>query len=64
LRKGEIDVLIALPADTPFKPDIGSSRPYENQRLSPQKRIWAVRPGANAWLYRIDATLIRHGENG
>ena len=59
LREGELDLVIGLPAETPFKKEIGMSRPYLNARLTPAKRIWAVRPGENAWLYRIDGALLR-----
>lgn len=59
LRKGDIHLLIAPPAKTAFKKEIGLSQPYRNQALSPAKRVWAVRPGENAWLYKINYTLSR-----
>jgi hypothetical protein len=59
LNQGEIDLLIGLPADTPFKKKLGRSRPYDPPDGSKRKRVWAVRPGENAWLYTVDRVLIR-----
>lgn len=63
LDKGEIDLVIGLPAKTPFKKQIGASRPYLKPSFSPPERIWAVRPGENRWLYAVDETLIRHARS-
>ncbi len=59
LRRGDIDLIIGLPAKTPFKKEIGLSRPYGDPQNPDRKRAWAVRPGENAWLYDVDRLLMQ-----
>lgn len=59
LRRGEIDLIIDMPAKSPFAKEVGLSRPYPNPQERAQKRAWAVRPGENAWLYEVDRLLMQ-----
>ena len=53
LERGELDLVAALPASTPFR-KIGRTRPFGEK---PDRRIWAVRPGENAFLLEANRHL-------
>jgi polar amino acid transport system substrate-binding protein len=66
LERFELDLVVAgLTKDTPWGSTIGLTRPYVTVQSAegPEEHVFAVPPGENAWLRRVDAFLLTQRES-
>lgn len=72
LEIGDVDLVVgAIAADSPWDRRVGMSRPYPATRyaasdaeiLAPE-HVWAVQPGENRFLLRVEAFLEQDREAG
>lgn len=64
MRQGRLDLIAALPAETPFKARIGLSRSYPAAAEPGRDLAWGVPRGENAFLGAVDRFLYRRLRDG
>jgi hypothetical protein len=59
LSRGELQLVVSLPASTPFEKHVGFSRTYRDPARPRAERVFAIRAGENAWLLAVNRQLAK-----